>query len=180
MKPLLTIILLSFYLLSYAPNGNFNIDKIIKDIQLQELKTEVYGLVLDEIKRAEGLELKVYLCPAGHPTIGYGHALLPGETFTEITQEQADSLLIIDFEKRLDKLPKEMDWNKRLAIAKFIFNLGIGYYNKSKLKQRILEDKPIDDLIVKYCHYKKNGMYVKSDWLLEQRKFELMIYKIIC
>ena len=28
---------------------------------------------LDIIKKYEGLRLKAYLCPAGIPTIGYGH-----------------------------------------------------------------------------------------------------------
>lgn len=176
MRYLITLILLNFQLIAFTPNGGFDVDKIIEEIKKEENKTEIYNLVLTEIKRAESLQLKVYSCPAGYPTIGYGHALLPGETFTEITEAQADSLLIVDFEKRLNYVPKEMAWNKRLAIAKFIFNLGIGYYNNSKLKKRIVAGKPIDDLIVKYCHYQKDGKYVKSNWLLQQRKFELKVY----
>lgn len=168
-------VMLCSNLIAYAPNEVDNSDKVIEEIQLKIKKQKIYNLVILEIKKAESLKLKAYICPAGHITIGYGHALLPGETFTEITERQADSLLIVDFDKRLKYVP-EMAYNKRLAIAKFIFNCGIGMYNKSALKRRIMEQKTIDDLIIRYCHYKKKGKYVKSNWLLQQRIFELMIY----
>lgn len=50
------------------------------------------GLAL--IARFEGCRLDVYDDVAGHPTIGYGHLLRPGESFPDgITQAEALALL---------------------------------------------------------------------------------------
>ena len=50
------------------------------------------------VKEFEGLRLEAYLCPAGIPTIGYGHTggVHLGE---RITKEQADQLLTKDLTK---------------------------------------------------------------------------------
>ena len=34
---------------------------------------------LDLIKRFEGFSPTIYICPAGYPTIGYGHVVLDEE-----------------------------------------------------------------------------------------------------
>jgi len=34
---------------------------------------------LNLIKRFEGFSPTIYICPAGYPTIGYGHVALPHE-----------------------------------------------------------------------------------------------------
>ena len=49
------------------------------------------------IKQSEGLRLKAYRCPAGVPTIGWGHTegVKMGQ---RITQAQAEVLLIQDLE----------------------------------------------------------------------------------
>jgi len=53
------------------------------------MKTSEAGLAL--IKKYEGLALKPYICPAGYPTIGYGHVIRKGEDFSKgITKEQAE------------------------------------------------------------------------------------------
>lgn len=51
---------------------------------------------LDLIKRFEGFSPTIYICPAGYPTIGYGHVVLDEEKdrfATEINQEQGEELL---------------------------------------------------------------------------------------
>lgn len=52
------------------------------------------------IRRAEGLELKRYKCPAGKWTIGYGHLITPGEAdfHDGISTRKADSLLARDIQ----------------------------------------------------------------------------------
>jgi GH24 family phage-related lysozyme (muramidase) len=47
------------------------------------------------IKEAEGLRLTAYVCPAGKPTIGWGHTkgVYMGQS---ITQQQAEDLLVED------------------------------------------------------------------------------------
>ncbi len=49
---------------------------------------------LDLIKRFEGFSPTIYICPAGYPTIGYGHVVLaPGRDRTLLMKfEQADRL----------------------------------------------------------------------------------------
>ena len=44
---------------------------------------------LDLIKRFEGFSPTVYICPAGYPTIGYGHLVRDHESFEKISQEEA-------------------------------------------------------------------------------------------
>ena len=49
------------------------------------------------IKRFEGFSSIAYRCPAGLPTIGYGHVMRPGECFQEPIDEQyAHGLLMKD------------------------------------------------------------------------------------
>lgn len=176
MKYLLIVLSVLIPIFSGTPNTVPDNGQRLKEFLITLEKERLYELTIAEIKHAEGLRLKIYRCPAGQRTIGYGHCLLRGEKFNEITEEQADSLLRIDFQKRLDYLPETMPWNQRLAIAKFIFNIGIGAYNRSALRNKILHQEPIDNLIVRYCHYRVNGKYVRSNWLLKQRQFELKLY----
>lgn len=51
---------------------------------------------LNLIKRFEGFSPTIYICPAGYPTIGYGHVVLAYEqdqVATGITQAEATELL---------------------------------------------------------------------------------------
>ena len=54
---------------------------------------------IDLIKRFEGLRLRVYLCPAGVPTIGYGHTAGVTMDTRPITEEQAKAYLKEDLKK---------------------------------------------------------------------------------
>jgi len=178
MKTLL-IVLLSFipWLQLFAPEiSKEEKENKIKTFLIQLENESLYNQMIEHIKISEGKMLKRYKCPAGQPTIGYGHLILPGEYFSTITEEQADSLLRIDFNSRLENVDKTLSYNKRLAIAHFIYNLGIGAYNKSKLKKAIDNKEPIDNLIVRYCHYRVNGDYIKSTHLLKSRLFELKLF----
>lgn len=40
---------------------------------------QVTEIGLNLIKRFEGFSPTIYICPAGHPTIGYGHLVRPEE-----------------------------------------------------------------------------------------------------
>ncbi len=140
-----------------------------------------YEKTIEFIKKHEGFANgKVYVCAGGYKTIGYGHKLLPGENFTQITEAQADSLLRVDFNKALAALDRniKLEGSQRLAMAHFVFAKGIGSFNRSTLKKKILNNEPIDDEITKWCYYtNKNGEKVKSDYLLKIRKWELEMYK---
>lgn len=90
------------------------------------MKTSVNGINL--IKQFEGCKLKAYKCPAGVPTIGYGHTkgVKMGQV---ITQEQAEQYLRDDLEKYEKNVMKYYDayrWNQNEfdALVSFAYNLG--------------------------------------------------------
>jgi lysozyme len=51
------------------------------------------------IKESEGWRDKVYKDTGGRPTIGYGHLLVKGDIFKQITREQGEALLAKDVSK---------------------------------------------------------------------------------
>lgn len=91
---------------------------------------------LDLIKQFEGLYLKAYRCPAGVPTIGYGHTagVSMGQT---ITQQQADDYLRRDvrqFERAVARLVTvPLTQGQFDALVSFAFNLGEGALAQSTL-----------------------------------------------
>ena len=88
------------------------------------------------IKKWEGCKLVAYLCPAGIPTIGYGHTkdVKLGDL---CTQEQAEEWLREDMQeaevgiKRCLTIP--ISRNQMEALVSFVFNLGIGNLRQSTL-----------------------------------------------
>lgn len=93
------------------------------------------------IRRFEGLRLKVYKCPAGVWTQGYGHT---GKEITSktppITREEAEDLLHRDailYASSALKLSPILatDSYKLAAIADFNYNLGSTRYKASTLKR---------------------------------------------
>ncbi|MCL2656148.1 MAG: lysozyme [Betaproteobacteria bacterium] len=96
------------------------------------------------IRRFEGLRLKPYLCPAGVPTVGYGHTgkevKIGGPAITPKFAEEllrADaSVFYLSAAKLSPRLWLEGD-AKHSAIADFCYNLGSSRYKISTLKRRI-------------------------------------------
>jgi lysozyme len=91
-------------------------------------------------KPFEGWSEKVYICPAGYPTIGYGHRC--DRTHAPITKEQGEAYLSADMAKALrgaiKYCPILLDSPEKLgAIADFCYNLGVGRLQTSTLRRRI-------------------------------------------
>lgn len=105
------------------------------------LRTSDAGIAL--IKRFESFCATVYRCPAGKPTIGYGHVVLPGEQFGTITEADAIDLLRRDLAvaeaavRRLISVP--LTQSQFDALVSFTFNVGEGALEKSTLRRRINE-----------------------------------------
>lgn len=93
------------------------------------------------IKKHEGLKLSRYPDVAGLPTIGYGHKLLPGETFHTITLEKAEELLQADIAKTtraiLPSITRPITDNQKAALVSFAFNVGVTAFKKSTLLRKI-------------------------------------------
>ncbi|MBP2301582.1 lysozyme [Azospirillum picis] len=91
---------------------------------------------LDLVKHFEGLFLGAYLCPAGVPTIGWGHT--KGVKLGQrITRQQAEELLSADMAEAADAVDRlvsvPLTDNQRGALASFVFNLGPGSLGGSTL-----------------------------------------------
>lgn len=101
------------------------------------------GELMDLIRRFEGLRLKPYLCPAGVPTIGYGHTG-PGINMGSppINKALAEMWAEEDALKAMRAAVRASptlvgDRMALAAVADFIFNLGSGRYRASTLRRKI-------------------------------------------
>ena len=63
-----------------------------------------YNKCLEFLKAEEGFKSKAYRCSQGALTIGYGHKLLKTDNIKSITKQQAEQLLISDFEKAIARI----------------------------------------------------------------------------
>lgn len=99
---------------------------------------------LDLIKRFEGFSSTIYICPAGYPTIGYGHVVRNDQKdrFSDgIDQEQGEELLRRDAQVaeravlRLIAVP--LTDGQFDALVSFTFNLGGGALQRSTLRRKV-------------------------------------------
>ena len=99
---------------------------------------------LNLIKRFEGFSPTIYICPAGYPTVGYGHGVLTHEQdqfAAGITPAQATELLRKDVRiaeravLRLISVP--LTDGQFDALVSFTFNLGAGALQRSTLRRKV-------------------------------------------
>jgi len=99
---------------------------------------------LDLIKRFEGFSPTIYICPAGYPTIGYGHVVREDERerFADgIDEQEAEDLLQGDVRwaergvLRLINVP--LTDGQFDALVPFTFNLGTGALQRSTLRRKV-------------------------------------------
>ena len=133
----------------------------------------ITGLVL--IKNFEGLRLSAYKCPAGVPTIGYGHTknVKMGDV---ITLEQANLYLLQDLKGSIfcvneyDKI-YNFTQNEFDALVSFTFNCGKG--NLTKLTGKGTRSKAL--IGQKILAYNKAGGRVLNG-LVRRRQAEHDLY----
>ncbi len=95
------------------------------------------------IKRFEGFSSSVYICPAGYPTIGYGHVVHDdGEQFSDgIDKNEGEALLRQDVrwaERGVLKLINVPLTDGQFdSLVSFTFNLGSGALQRSTLRRKI-------------------------------------------
>ena len=125
------------------------------------MKTSNQGKNL--IKEAEGLRLDAYRCPAGIPTIGWGHTkgVKMGQ---RITLAMAEDLLVEDIapiERLLNSLKINFRQEQFDALVSWIFNLGAGNFKSSTMYKRILadvKDEEITDSLIKWTYSGKQQL----------------------
>lgn len=173
----LSTTLISFTATSIKTHDNIP-ERILIDISLQY--DMVYESMIDTLMWHEGYRAYPYRCLANVKTVGYGHAIKKGESFTyPITRERAEVLLRSDFDKAVEATQRltDLEGPQLLAIAHFVHALGSGNFYRSTLRKLIEQDKSIDKEIVKWIHIKtKSGKIIRSDHLLRSRQMELNLY----
>jgi lysozyme len=97
---------------------------------------------LDLLKRSEGFRGRAYLDVAGFATIGYGHRILPTESFPDgITEAQAEQILANDVqqsEQAVQRLVRvALTQGQFDALVDFCFNLGAGALAGSTLLKEL-------------------------------------------
>lgn len=114
----------------------------------------------DLIKAFEGLRLDAYRCPAGVPTIGWGHTkgVKMGQ---HITAAQAEDLLVEDIapiERLLNSLGINFRQEQFDALVSWIFNLGAGKFTGSTMLKRIKEDASDERITDELIRWTYSGM----------------------
>lgn len=141
---------------------------------------------VDLVKRHEGLSFKSYPDPAtgNEPwTIGYGSTMYangdrvrPGEI---LTLQEAERLLTSDLERRYNAiknwLPVQINQNQIDALVSFVYNVGVGNFEKSTLRKKVWAN-PNDPLIkIEFGKWNKAaGKIMKG--LTNRRKAESELY----
>jgi lysozyme len=115
------------------------------------------------IKHHEGVRSRPYRCPANLWTVGVGHLIGDGKSLPDswnrtFTEAEIDGILKSDlrrFElgvhKMLPNVPlRQCEFD---AIISFCFNLGLGCFQRSTLRQALLrgDKKAAMESLVKYC-----------------------------
>lgn len=139
------------------------------------MTTSKTGLAL--IAAHEGLKLKAYLCPAGVPTIGYGHTkgVRMGDT---ITPDQADKFLredLADAEKAVNAQGLKINQNQYDALVSFTFNVGVGNFGKSTLLKKVKANADDPAIRNEFARWNKGGGKVLPG-LTRRRKEEADLY----
>jgi GH24 family phage-related lysozyme (muramidase) len=117
---------------------------VIKENRKREFIKESYEYCIPVIKKWEGYRAKKYLL-FGAYYIGYGHRLLKSDTLSNITENQADSVLRLDFNKNIKAVKERLSYlpdNKVFVIACLSYNTGLTRIIKSSLWPDLLKEKP--------------------------------------
>lgn len=133
---------------------------------------------LDLIKKYEGFAAKKYYCPAGKPTIGFGHVIKSCEKIEDITYEQAERLLLQDlaiFENDVNKLiVSKINENQFSALVCFSYNLGCNALRESGLLRKVNQGEYLEvpAEFLRWCHVRGK----KYKGLLRRRISEAQLF----
>ena len=141
----------------------------------KNMKISQEGIAL--IKKFEGCKLKSYRCAAGVWTIGYGHTTLV-EKNQEITQEEADIILLADLEVYEDAVNKAstvpLEQHQFDALVSWTFNLGGANLNASTML-KVLNKGEYEEVPAQIKRWNKAGGKVLQG-LIRRREAEALLF----
>jgi len=115
---------------------------------------------LNLIKEFEGFSAKPYLCPAGVPTIGYGHTKGVTMNHPEIKKSVAEDMLRDDLrfaENGVEMMVRvPVGDNQFSALVSLVFNIGHGAFRSSTLL-RLLNAAKYDAAAEQFLRWNKAG-----------------------
>jgi len=131
------------------------------------------------IKEFEGFQPQPYDDLGGKPTVGFGHLIKQGESFSQISESQATSLLCSDLVTAEacieDCVDVPLTQNQFDALCSFVFNLGCLKLRGSTLL-RHLNNGAYDlaaDEFQKWCRVGQNQV----EGLLRRRLAEKLLFE---
>ena len=137
------------------------------------------------ITKFESCCLKAYRCPAGVPTIGFGHTsgVKMGDT---VTMEKALQLLEEDvtvfarsLEKVLDAIEAHINQNQFDALVSFVFNIGMGNFMKSTMFDLLEKNESPEVIAKEFAKWNKarqGGRLVELKGLTKRRSAEKELF----
>ena len=165
--------------------GNISYDevKISNNLNNGYFSSDTIKKAREFIQGNEGFSDKAYQDKAGVWTIGYGHTgYVNGKPISQgmkITKDKAEELYKKDFENHiapLKDIKTPLTKNQQIALSSFIYNFGVGAFNKSELRKKIEagDIKGAADEFDKwiYVKNKNTGKKEVSQGLVNRRKRE--------
>lgn len=143
------------------------------------------GMSLAEkfIRSREGFSATAYPDQQGFMTIGYGHKMLPGESYPNgITQAQADAMLQHDMSRATNAVNRSisvpLNANQHAALVSFAYNVGVNAFLNSTLARLLNEGKYAEaaQQFPLWDHIHKDGTLVVDPGLLARRTAEQTLF----
>ena len=106
--------------------------------------------ILEDIKRHEGFEPKVYKCTEGYDTIGYGFAIKD----LVLDKDVSDLILMKKLHKLLQRIViafpwfKEINYEAKRVIVNMCYQLGLSGFSKFKKTIYLLETEQYEEASV--------------------------------
>lgn len=133
---------------------------------------------IQKIKTREELRLTAYRCEAGVLTIGYGHTVgvKAGDKITEMQAVEFFKRDVAEIERHLNKMIEqgtEFRQSEYDALISLIFTIGLGSFQMSTLRKKILSKAPATDCAAEF----RKWIYVTKTFTEKNAAGELVKVK---